>query len=878
MEIKSGLGFLKLWLLALVVSHHQSLGIHNISPIAKEVKEYISEISDCHVHILYDELDLNGPILNPSVTIWKTNASHDAALRAGVDLRFRHDITRVKGINCVYAIVFLASQTKVYYKRNPSSGSGPPVNFYFNRVISYAFYILRDCFWRDSSISLQYRESYRKLSSNSYVLFFTRLREYQWLQILESGANLLSFSSRIGLRFFSVLQAFAPETKSKAYFQCSFCQNDIPLLIPMKKAEQGDINLFNAFARNFQHKVLKVAEDIDSINYEWYTNDLNVNLLSKTRAFDSPKLFYGLFKELSSTKRGHELFILNTLAKNKNATVIICPADWNTNRMCGRYQFNNSFRHSLIFLPNNDKLGMPMEFQFQGFIDTVESSFIVVGVEGHKFLTCYHEQRISFRFYMSPFQRDLWIILAFTTLLLAALLHIFIVKFHKSKILKFSPYLFILSTIIDDNCAMPGGLARELVIRIAFGPWFLMTVVLVNAYIGLVITGLTSPLPKESVDSFSKLTKMHFYPEQIARGLIWSRNAYAYEPTFELINTMDEERLFALNSTREFDPDIDFKIFSSFDREDEGVAFLQMMSKPGIKPHYPQAIYRELKNLLAFSKFLLLIYELSLNSEDILYRKMMDSNLSIELRRELLKNATIPTMEDAILLNLIVPEHMSIPTSYINCKWNYSFASAVEEEIVKCGRSAYADIKSVVDLEHEYLKKHYPWIKFSLSKEEISKKMDSWAFPSMPDKTPIFEGMKALLFTGIYQKLEEYFLKVPYLDRQLYTTTSEYYNLESGQGKPPLSLADSIQTAFILFGSAVSVSILTLACESLWYYKKILGSKIAMVMHKFLSLSRGMFALLYGVLSNYVPDMVILASFSRLIRRIHKPNIFERHG
>jgi hypothetical protein len=95
-------------------------------------------------------------------------------------------------------------------------------------------------------------------------------------------------------------------------------------------------------------------------------------------------------------------------------------------------------------------------------------------------------------------------------------------------------------------------------------------------------------------------------------------------------------------------------------------------------------------------------------------------------------------------------------------------------------------------------------------------------------------------------------MKESYLDRELYTTTSKYYNLKSRQEKPPLSLADSIQTTFFLFGAAVSVSLLTLACECFWYYKKVIGSETSMQMGKFLSLSRRMFALLYGVLSNCV--------------------------
>jgi hypothetical protein len=648
-------------------------------------------------------------------------------------------------------------------------------------------------------------------------------------------------------------------------------RNETPLLIPMKKAEQGDVNLFSAFTRKLQHKVLKVENEIDSINYEWYTNELNLNLLSSSRAFDIPQLFHGLPMELSSTKHGLELFILNVLAKHYNATVILCHADMNLNLMCDRNQVNNRIRHSSINLPNNEELTI----ESSGVLDTLGSSYIVVGVEGQKFLTCYHEETISFRFYLAPFERDLWIVSAFSTLLIAVLLHIFIVKFHKSKMLKFSPYMFILSTITDDNCAMPGGLAREPVIRIALGPWFLMTVAMVNAYIGLVITGLTSPLPTESVDSFSQLTKMHFNPEQIARSHISSRNGHVCNNEIKMMNIMDEERLFASNRTREFNPEIDFKIYSSRNRVvDEIYLKLTIFSDP------QQARDWTYQNAQAFASVLLHRFDIFIKSERILYRQIMNRNLSIELRKELLTNATIPipTMEDAIVLNLLVPAHMSVPTSYSTGKWNYSYASAVEEEIIKCGRSAYAAIRSVVELEHEYLTKHYPRIKFFMSKEEIYKEMYSWMFRGIDDKVPIFQGMKALLVTGIYRKLEEYFMKGAFFDRELYTTSSEYSNLKSRQEKSALSLADSIQTAFFLFGLAVSVSLLTLACEWFWCNKKILGWKISMQIDRLFSLSRRMFDLLNGLLSNCVPDLAILAWFLRLIRRIQYPKIFERHG
>jgi hypothetical protein len=224
--------------------------------------------------------------------------------------------------------------------------------------------------------------------------------------------------------------------------------------------------------------------------------------------------------------------------------------------------------------------------------------------------------------------------------------------------------------------------------------------------------------------------------------------------------------------------------------------------------------------------------------EEELYAEMTIVNYSTELRREKLKNATVLGVEDAVILNLNFPPHIFIPKSIKNEKWNHSFASAVEQEIIECGRSAYADSRSVVEMEHKYLSENYFWIKFFLSKEEIAKEMTSWVFPGMHDTAPIVKDLKAFLVTGIYRKLEEYFLKEMYLERKIFTTQSEYYNVKSTQGKAPVSLTDSIQTAFFILGSAVGVCLLAICSEIFWFNKKAIGWVIVMFIANFYSTSK----------------------------------------
>jgi hypothetical protein len=103
MQINRVLSLLKLWFLNLIFLNHYLLGIKN----AEEVEKIIRGVIDCHVHLNYDNLDLNGPFSNSLLTIRK-EAALDMKLRKGVDSQFhKHDITRIKRMICVHAIFFL---------------------------------------------------------------------------------------------------------------------------------------------------------------------------------------------------------------------------------------------------------------------------------------------------------------------------------------------------------------------------------------------------------------------------------------------------------------------------------------------------------------------------------------------------------------------------------------------------------------------------------------------------------------------------------------------------------------------------------------------------------------------------------------------------
>jgi hypothetical protein len=185
-------------------------------------------------------------------------------------------------------------------------------------------------------------------------------------------------------------------------------------------------------------------------------------------------------------------------------------------------------------------------------------------------------------------------------------------------------------------------------------------------------------------------------------------------------------------------------------------------------------------------------------------------------------------MEDAVLFNLHSPSHLFIPQAFANGKWNHSYASAVENEIVKCGRSAYADLRSVLEMEHKYLSEQYFWITFFLPEDEVRNELSSWLFPGMQENTGLVKGLKGLLVSGIYWKLEEFFMKGLYLERKRYTIQSEEFGKKYSEGPTAIALGDSIQTTFFILGSAVAVCLMALAVEFIWCNRNMLSSGVCL--------------------------------------------------
>lgn len=98
---------------------------------------------------------------------------------------------------------------------------------------------------------------------------------------------------------------------------------------------------------------------------------------------------------------------------------------------------------------------------------------------GFQFLTCYYEPYLSFRFYADPFQPDLWIGLLICICVITIIVSTY-VHYSKLENVTFSPWLYVLSSLVEESYTVPTAIDKFAIFRYIFGLWSLMSVVLTN--------------------------------------------------------------------------------------------------------------------------------------------------------------------------------------------------------------------------------------------------------------------------------------------------------------------------------------------------------------------------------------------------------------
>lgn len=329
----------------------------------------------------------------------------------------------------------------------------------------------------------------------------------------------------------------------------------------------------------------------------------------------------------------------------------------------------------------------------------------------------------------------------------------------------FSPWMYVLGPLLEDGVPFPLSLEGKGVYRTIFGGWILSCVLLTNFYNGLMITGLNSPLPSTTPETFKELVcdwrevKRPFAHYKKMRG----NNTLSKIGNFDFEYYLDfVVKLFKGEITAPGDAYSLSKCFSLLSQQSNEAA-------------------RETR-LPAFFHYL--------------RRAFLDYYTA--------KDAQLKTFQ--LVMNLFHPNHRHFP---LNTK-NISQISVeegwkrVEREVVDCSKTVFIATEKTFRAEIEYLAKKYFWIKFHQSKQSLVLEYSALVFVN-PGISRVPLHYKGLVESGIFERLDNEFESHKNFKRE-----------RAGEFKPQRSkftMDGCISTLFILCAGLAGVGFLAFGWE-----------------------------------------------------------------
>jgi len=384
-----------------------------------------------------------------------------------------------------------------------------------------------------------------------------------------------------------------------------------------------------------------------------------------------------------------------------------------------------------------------------------------------RFFTCYTRPVLSFYFYVSAFEIQVWIGITFSGVLLAAFLKLHI--YHNlSKAIHFSTLLFYFSIFTEESFSIPSVIDKSRVYRIATILWLLTSLVLTNCYISHVISGLNAPLMGE------KLGNENLYGNLSSEIEFNYFSDYAFDvmkvqlrPS-QFFNGYLKSSLKELHSTTSNDG---YKILS------EPVRLL-----------VPKDVWLHVRNPFIYSAF-------------------YDGVLQIVrcYTKHFPQNSTFCQT----LIRLMRPSNKFYPQEHTYKRhWNYSEypKGAVEEELINCQKSVYMEKSD--QLEYHYMSENYRKKRFYYLQDRFDSTPKNWGFYNLQkSKLPFYFSI--LIHSGIFHELHKLKLFKDHHKRR--SMTSEI--IERTSNREVLDLNSSVQTVFILFATMTLLAKLAFVVE-----------------------------------------------------------------
>lgn len=331
---------------------------------------------------------------------------------------------------------------------------------------------------------------------------------------------------------------------------------------------------------------------------------------------------------------------------------------------------------------------------------------IATQFQAWNYLTCYTESELSFQFYTDPFQLSGWIYIISTMTLFTILTDLFLAKKLK-KIETHTSAFFYLGAFFEETSSISGKLLNSSVFRIGVGPWLLLCSILSNVYVSLILRGLNVPPPPIHFNTWASL----FPPANLL-----SNENKTTDDWFAIYNDMSN-------------PDL-----ASF----RGFSFLSPQKIGNAHEIYQKTNY---------------IWYLALKE---LFLSVMNEPSLSPFHKFVLSLAS-PTFR-------WYPKSLHENGSWIldSRNWNHvishrALKSAIEEEIVDCGKSLFVQSQSELVRYRHHLGKEYPFISTYLGSNPILGQFYGLIFHCSRD-SKVLKYFKSWFESGVYNFYAENYI------------------------------------------------------------------------------------------------------------------------
>jgi len=724
------------------------------------LENFINSIESCQVYLIFDILNFGSPLTTP-ISIYK--ATYEVEYLEEEESTFKLseepklDVVQARGFNCFFTIIYfseelkrldgenkerkpikevlMSSQKRLYFSVIQSIGTtyepGSTVQYFISPHYANYLYVTRKYHWT------------QKWMFDLYLWLTSSGIEFR----KQSGGFLINFIQEI-----SVKTKFGSELllvlDNEFSFLCAFCNAEkYPSVITLQST------IISRIPSGGLHPKYVFAADKKPAKWS-LKNVLGFSSASDKILISLPNYNPNPFRIPKGQLILLDAYIIHLLFSYDNSSFEISDCGWSN--FCA-YFFPQIHAHANLDCGIGDGY---MRSYCQNIFSRVATA-----TETFSFLTCYSiPEQITFKKYLKPFHLDLWLALLTALLCISGCLHFFL-KYIKYSGFDFNPYLFMFSSALEHSHGVPNILQAYFQVKIIVGLWLLISVIFTNAYKGIAIMEIISPIARESATHFENLTHQEV------------ESSYDIFETFHDIHPPNSDDFKFLAKVK---PKIYWKEFTK------------------LSETYPdwsrEALYTFREALMVLRMSVIAFYYGK--NEPLLSHHRMYYNLILR------DNFKEVPREDIEINN----NNNGKPIR----TW-LSEDSAIEKELLRGEKTVYIDTTRKINLEFDYLSKQYQQhSNFFKTKEPIYEHNVGYVF-DYPAGSNVPEYFSRLIHSGIYYHLEKHFAYQEYRERLNFTRKSM---IVQGDRVEPIKLYSNIQTVFYLYFIGIGCCILYFAAQA----------------------------------------------------------------